>query len=391
MPIDPTILNFIHTRREEMLVFLEQLVAMESPSADGALVGEVADALEHAFRRAGCSTERIPAEGFAPHLVADSPGNPRGPRILLVGHCDTVFSAGTLPTMPIRREGDRLLGPGVMDMKGGLVVALYALQAVLSARSNLLGSVRVAINTDEEPGSPTSRSLWPELAKDTDWAFVFEPALEDGSLIDRRKGVGVFRLKVCGRSAHAGAEPEKGANAIVALSKKIISLAALTDFAVGTTVNAGVISGGTLPYVVPDGAEAKIDIRVPNAAEKDRITALVRNIAEREDVPGTSCSLEGSFHRPSMDPTEPTERLKRLIEAEAPSVNLDVRWAACGSVSDANNVAALGIPTIDGMGPAGGGAHSPDEWMDIPSFFQKTALLAAVLDRIVGREALWSR
>ncbi len=388
MPIDSAIMSFIDGHRAEMLAFLERLAAMESPSGDPALVGAVAGALETAFRDAGCRTRRIPVEGFAPHLVAETPGGKDGPRVLLVGHCDTVYPAGTLAGMPVVREGDRLLGPGVMDMKGGLLVALYAVKAMLAVRGASPGSVRVLINTDEEPGSPTSRGLLPELVEGVDYAFVFEPAPEDGSLIDRRKGVGVFRLVVKGRQAHAGAEPEKGANAIVALSKKVVSLAALTNLSIGTTLNAGVISGGTLPYVVPDHAEVTVDIRVPSEAERERITGLMHEISERQDVPGTSGSLTGSFHRPPMGPAPATERLKALVEEEGPSVDLGVRWTGCGSVSDANNIAGLGVPTIDGMGPVGGRAHSSEEWMDIPSFFQKTAFLAAILDRIVYRGAL---
>jgi glutamate carboxypeptidase len=381
-------LKYVDNHRSEMLSLLECLARIESPSAESFLVGKAVDALDAAYRRAGLFTRQIAAEGFASHLVAETPMDVDGPRVLLVGHCDTVYPSGTLRAMPVRRDGDRLFGPGVMDMKGGLVVVLYAIHALLARCGQLSGSVRVVVNTDEEPGSPTSRNLWPELAKDVDWALVFEPALEDGSLIERRKGVGIFQVKVHGRSAHAGAEPEKGANAIVALARKVGSLAELTDMTVGTTLNTGVISGGSLPYVVPDNAEASVDIRVPCEAERVRILGLIRTVAERVEIPGTSCSIEGSFHRPPMDPTASTAKLKAIIEEEAQSVNLAVQWASCGSVSDANNIAALGVPTIDGMGPAGGRAHSPEEWMDIPSFFQKTALLAGVLDRIVGREMM---
>jgi glutamate carboxypeptidase len=392
MSVDLSLLSYVDSHRNDMLLFLSRIVGMESPSGDSLRVGQVADTLDTMFRDAGCVTRRVPVDGYAPHLVAETAGGEGGPRVLLVGHCDTVYPVGTLASMPVRVEGERLLGPGVMDMKGGLVAILFAVKALLAVREGPLnGTIRIVVNTDEEPGSHTSRPLWPELAGDVDWALVFEPALEDGSLIHRRKGVGVFQLKVSGRAAHAGAEPEKGANAIVALAKKIVAMADLTDLRLGTTLNAGVARGGNLPYVVPDAAEAMIDIRVPSDAERERILDLIGKISAREDVPGTRCRIQGHFHRPPMGPTDVTKRLKQIIEEEAAFLGLPVQWASCGSVSDANNIAAQGVPTIDGMGPSGGRAHSPEEWMNIPSLFQKTALLAGVLDRIVGREAMRSR
>jgi glutamate carboxypeptidase len=200
--------------------------------------------------------------------------------------------------------------------------------------------------------------------------------------------VGIFHLTVKGRSAHAGAEPEKGASAIRVLAKKILDLEALADLKVGTTVNTGVIQGGTHPYVVPAEAKAAIDIRVPTLAERERVLAGMKAIVERGDLPGTQANLEGKFHRPPMEPAPGIERLQRIVEEEARTVNLQVRWALTGGASDGNNISAAGVPTIDGMGPVGGSAHSPDEYMDIPSLYQKTVLLASVLDRLVGREVL---
>lgn len=378
---------YVDARQEEMFDFLSRLVRMESPSQEKQCVDAVIDLLETAYRNLGFKTERLPRDQYGNHLIANLLGGD-GPRVLFVGHADTVFPLGTLTTMPLRREGNRLLGSGVEDMKGGLVVMLYAIRALLGLRGPLKGSLRVVVNSDEEPGSPTSRDLWPDLCKDVDWAFILEPARPDGGLVLRRKGVGIFHLTVKGRSAHAGAEPEKGASAIRVLAKKILDLEALADLKVGTTVNTGVIQGGTHPYVVPAEAKASIDIRVPTLAERERVLAGMKAIVERGDLPGTQASLEGKFHRPPMEPAPGIERLQRIVEEEARTVNLQVRWALTGGASDGNNISAAGVPTVDGMGPVGGSAHSPDEYMDIPSLYQKTVLLASVLDRLVGREVL---
>jgi glutamate carboxypeptidase len=310
---------------------------------------------------------------------------------MLVGHIDTVFPLKTLVKMPLRREGNRLMGPGVEDMKGGLVVMLFAIQALLAVRGSLTGSLRVVVNSDEEPGSPTSINLWPEFCRDVDWAFILEPGRPDGALVLRRKGVGIFHLKVTGRSAHAGAEPEKGASAISVLAKKILDLESLADLSVGTTVNTGVIQGGTHPYVVPAEAKADIDIRVPTLVERDRILNGMKLIVDRVDLPGAHSSMEGKFHRPPLEPATGIEDLQRIVEEEGRTMNLPVIWSHTGGASDGNNISAAGVPTIDGMGVVGGGAHSPDEYMEIPSLYQKAALLAAVLDRLVGKEVLRRR
>jgi glutamate carboxypeptidase len=369
-------------RRDEMLAFLTRVAAMESPTPEKARVDAVVDVFEGAYRDLGFTCRRLPQAQYGNHLVADHPGA-GGPRVLLVGHADTVYPLGTLEAMPVRIDGDRLRGPAVMDMKGGLTVMLFAIRCVLERR-RLSGAVRVVINSDEEPGSPTSRDLWPDLARGAHCAFVLEPAQPDGALVLRRKGVGIFRLHVRGRAAHAGAEPEKGASAIRALARKFLDIEALAAPAVGTTANVGVIRGGTHPYVVPEEAEAVIDVRVPTIAERDRVLAAMQAIVEREDVPGTCATLTGQFHRPPLEPALGIERLTALIEEEGRIVGLPVRWATTGGASDGNNIAAAGVPTVDGMGPAGGRAHSPEEYMEIPSLVQKTALLAGVLDRLVG-------
>lgn len=375
--------SYVKARQDEILDFLRSLVNMESPSREKSCVDAVIDVLEVAYRDLGFTTQRLRQDDYGDHLVADLAGE-QGPRVLLVGHADTVYPLGTLSKMPLRRDGDRLVGPAVLDMKGGLTAMLFGIRTLLSVRESLKGSLRVVVNSDEEPGSPTSRDLWPELTRGVDWAIVLESGQPDGAMVLRRKGVGIFHLHVQGRSAHAGAEPEKGASAIHVLAKKILDLEAIADLSLGTTVNTGVIQGGTHPYVVPEEAKAEIDIRVPTLTEQERVLTAMTAVVEREDLPGTRSSLEGQFHRPPMEPVHGIETLQAIIEEESTALGLPVRWAHSGGASDGNNISASGVPTADGMGPSGRGAHSPDEYMEVPSLFQKTALLGAILNRLVG-------
>ncbi|WP_044347031.1 M20 family metallopeptidase [Dethiosulfatarculus sandiegensis] len=374
----------IDRQKDDILAYLEQLVKIESPSTDKNQVNLVIDTLERDYQELGLNTRRIHQDEFGSHLVAETPRTD-GPTVLLVGHADTVFPMGTLSTdMPFHRKGDTLYGPGVMDMKGGLTTMLFGVKALLESQKSIRGNIRVVVNSDEEPGSPTSRPLWPELAGDADWAFVFEWEPEQGALLANRKGVGVFHLDFNGISAHAGAEPEKGASAILAMVDKIQKLNALNNFDIGTTLNVGVVSGGELPYVIADKAKASIDIRVCNNSEQQRIQRSLEEICSNDNLPGTNCTLTGEFHRPPLEPIEATKELMAQVEEVGHSLGQDISWISAGAVSDANNISAAGVPTIDGMGPYGGRAHSPDEFMSIPSLFYKTTLIAGILKRLVG-------
>lgn len=375
--------SIINHQSQEVLTYLEHLVNMESPSEEKGHVNRVIDTLEQDYLKLGFNTRRIKQHEFGNHLIAETPPVD-GPTVLLVGHADTVFPLGTIKTMPFRRDGNILYGPGVMDMKGGLTAMLFGIKTLLNKNKNLNGNIRVVINSDEEPGSPTSRALWPEVTQNTDWAFVFEWEPERGVLISSRKGIGVFHFLVKGISAHAGAEPEKGASAILALANKIQQLKTLNNFDTGTTVNVGVISGGIQPCIVADEATADVDIRVCTQAEQDKILIKLNDISDNEDLPGTTSSLSGEFHRPPFDPQVATKPLMQLVEDIGRGIGQPITWTAAGAVSDANNIAAAGVPTIDGMGPYGGRAHSPDEFMSIPSLLKKTSLCAGVLERLIG-------
>lgn len=374
-----TLFEWVDARRDEMLAFLKRVVEIESPSEEKGGVDAVGAVFQEAYRAMGCAIRLERQTQYGDHVIAETPAQ-RGPRVLLVGHMDTVYPVGTIAARPFTVRDGRAMGPAVMDMKGGLVVMLFALRAL--AETGGLGSARVVLNSDEEPGSPTSRDGWPGRAAGVHWAFVLEPGKEDGSLVSRRKGVGIFRLTVTGRAAHAGAEPEKGANAILSMAHLAIAATAIARPEQGTTVNVGTLRGGTHPYVVAERAEAGIDVRVPSAAEAERVVRELQALASRTAVPGTSTRLEGLFHRPAMEEVAGTDALKTLVAACGEEVGLRVRYVTSGGASDGNNIAAAGVPTLDGMGPAGAGAHSETEWMDVESFYQKTKLLALVLRRL---------
>lgn len=375
--------TIINNQSLEILSYLEHLVTNESPSEEKDHVDRVIDTLEQDYRKLGFKTRRIDQHEFGNHLVAETP-RVDGPTVLLVGHADTVYPLGTIAAMPFRRDGDILYGPGVMDMKGGLTAMLFGIKTLLNRQKKLNGNIKIVINSDEEPGSPTSRALWPEVTQDTDWAFVFEWEPEKGALISRRKGIGVFHFLIKGISAHAGAEPDKGASAILALANKIHQLHSLNNFKTGTTVNVGVIRGGLQPCIVADQATADIDIRVSNQVEQDKILYNLNDIIKIEDPPGTTSTFSGEFHRPPFEPHAATKSLMRLVEDTGRGLRQRITWTTDGAVSDANNIAATGVPTIDGMGPYGGRAHSPDEFMSIQSLLKKTVLLTGVLERLVG-------
>ena len=373
------LVEWVDAHRDDMLTFLGRIVEMESPTEDKAAVDAIGAVFRDAYTRLGCAVQVEPQEQYGDHVVAETPKTGGG-RVLLVGHMDTVYPKGTTAARSFTVRNGRAFGPAVMDMKGGLVVMLYALRA-LSATTGF-GNACLVLNSDEEPGSPSSRDGWPRRAANADWAFILEPAQEDGSLVSRRKGVGIFRMRVSGRAAHAGAEPEKGANAILALAQQAIAVSELAHPRVGTTVNVGVVRGGTLPYVVPAEAEASIDIRVPTLVEAERVLRELAEVSARTPVAGTRTMIDGFFHRPPLEEVVGVEPLKSFVAACGEELRMKVRFASTGGASDGNNLAAAGIPTIDGMGPVGAGAHSDSEWMDVDSLFQKTKLLALVLHRL---------
>ncbi len=373
-----TIINYVESHRAAMMARWEKLVNMDSGSYDKAGLDAVAAYLAESLEQAGLAVEVLPHPERGNVVIGRLAGQGQG-KFVLVGHYDTVFGPGEAKRRPFRIEGERAYGPGVHDMKGGLMVLLTALEALAAGGFSEFGTITVVLNGDEEIGSPVSRAPIEAEAAGADAVFILEPARTDGSLVTARKGVGMFHLEITGRAAHAGADPQAGISAVEELAHKTIALHRLTDFAVGTTVNVGVISGGTRPNVVAAQAQADIDLRVFTQAEADRVIPQIQAIAAQVYVPGAVTVLTGGLNRPPMEKGPATVALLALVQVAGQSLGIEIRDVASGGASDGNFTAAIGAPTIDSMGSAGGLAHGTSEYADVPTLFAKAKLLALSL------------
>ena len=376
-------------RRDEFVEALGTLVDVDSGTFTPEGVNKVADACEERFARTGWSVERRshePAAGESQlgDLLIGRIGD-SGPRVLMIGHTDTVFPEGTAAERPFSVEGDRAFGPGVCDMKSGLLAGFFAVELLLEAEP-LPCRVTYVCNPDEEIGSTFSKAIIQEVAADADVAFVLEPARGNGELVTARKGVTDLRIDITGRAAHAGVEPHLGASAVLEGANKVIELHELNGQWPGVTVNAGVLTGGTRPNVVAERCFIQVDIRAPNEEALRAVEDAAVRIGEGSVVPGTRSDVRlGANHRP-MERTEATVRLYELARGVASELGFDVGERATGGASDANTTAAEGVPTLDGLGPMGGAAHSPGEWTDLTSIVPRVSLLAG----LIGRVAEWS-
>ncbi|MBP7691607.1 MAG: M20 family metallopeptidase [Anaerolineales bacterium] len=309
-------------------------------------------------------------------------------RVMLMGHLDTVYPDGTADARPMRWDGGRILGPGVNDMKSGLLAGLYALRALQMGGFMDFEELVFFFNSDEEVGSPASRALSGPLAQTMDAVLVLESAREDGALVNARKGCAEYTLTVTGQAAHAGVEPEKGVNAILELAYQIAALHQLNGSAPGVTVNAGVVSGGTATNVVPAEARVEFDVRAVDAAGAARIQRALADLPARVTVPGARVTISGQFSYPPMAQTPAAAYLTELAQAGARTLGFDVHAVATGGASDANLIAGLGVPVLDGLGPVGGRDHSPDEYVLAASLQPRTALVAELVRQILQPDHL---
>lgn len=358
-----------------MLADLERLVRCESPSSDTDALHRCADVLaEIGTTRLGVAPVRTEAGG-KPVLRF----GPTDPAVLLLGHLDTVHPLGTLAVAPYRVADGRVYGPGVFDMKAGLVQALHAIAA-----AEHRGRVGLLVTSDEELGSPDSRPVIEAAARRTQAVLVLE-ASSGGRLKTARKGVSNYQMLFTGRAAHAGLEPEKGANACLALAHAVIAVAALADPGAGTTVTPTVASAGTTSNTVPDQASLLIDVRAATIAEQERVHAAMRALASA--VPEVRLELLGGINRPPLAP-----EMSAQLFAVAQEVAAELGWPALegahvGGGSDGNFTAGLGVGTLDGLGAVGDGAHTRHEWAEVAALAQRTRLLSRLVDRIVADRA----
>ena len=373
------LIRYIDSKEPEMLSFLGKLVNIDCGTYSKNGVDQVGNILADRLSALNFSVRREPQEAYGDHVVGHKPGTD-GNRMLFIGHMDTVFPDGTAEKRPFRIESGRAYGPGVCDMKGGITCLIYALEALKEANPDVYGQITmdVVFNSDEEILSPTSKSIIENLAKQAQTVCVFEPARPGGEYVIRRKGVGKYILKVSGRAAHSGAQPEDGRSAIGEMAHKIIALHALTDYETGTTVNVGVVRGGERSNVVAESAYAEIDIRVFDAEAADHLDAQMRSIAANSNVPDTTGELTGGVQFPPMVPTSASERLFKGIQDAGRILDLKLEGIATGGGSDGNHAAQY-APTLDGMGAQGSGAHSDREFMVVDTLTERTKVTALFL------------
>ncbi|HVV11339.1 M20 family metallopeptidase [Amycolatopsis sp.] len=367
--------DWIGTQRDAMLADLETYVRIETPSDDKESLGRGLSWLD------GWLTERLGAPSSVRHVDGGAHGDIRiydyagaGDPVLVLCHYDTVWPLGTLAEWPFQVDGDKVTGPGVFDMKSGLVQAVWAVRA-LDAAGVPRPALRLVLNGDEEIGSLASRPVIEEAAAGTSAALVFE-ASADGAVKTARKGVGLFRIEATGVESHAGLDPAKGASAVDELARTVLALHGLTDLGAGTTVNVGVVAGGTRQNVVAGSAWGEVDVRVRTAEEAARVDAAIAGISARD--PRATVTVEGGWNRPVMERTPAIAGLYQRARELAEGLGVTLRECSVGGASDGNFVAALGLPVLDGLGAVGDGAHARHEHISVAGMLERTALAAAV-------------
>jgi len=374
-------LAYFEARRDSVVSTIRELVEIESPSDNKQGVDRVSETVAQKFTAVGGQVHIHRVSNFGSHLQADFPGKSSGKPVLLLGHYDTVYPLGTLANMPCRAADNKLTGPGVLDMKSGIALMLHAIAALKDWHGELPRPITVLLVSDEEVGSDTSRAITESLAKKSAAVLVLEPSYGfEGAVKTARKGVGEYQIKVTGKASHAGLDFQKGINAIVELARQIERVSSFTDLKKGLTVNVGIISGGSRTNVVPAEAIAQVDVRIARLKDAAGIDKRIRSLKPFN----RKCKLEitGGINRPPMERTAGVAALY----AKAVVIARDLGWklgeAAVGGGSDGNFTAGLGIPTLDGLGGVGDGAHATHEHILISELPRRAALVAGLIEAV---------
>ncbi|MCO6414573.1 M20 family metallopeptidase [Siccirubricoccus sp. KC 17139] len=366
---------------ERLLDELRGWVERETPSTDPAAVNGLLDVAEAGLRAVGAGIVRYPGSGRSGDtLVAKTPGE--GPRIIIAGHVDTVWDHGVLAgPMPYRVEGERAHGPGIYDMKAGSFLAFHCVREILRQGTRTRRPITLLLTPDEEVGSPTSRGHIEREAEGARAVLIPEPAGGlRGSCVTSRKGTGSFTVQVEGKSAHAGGNWSEGRSAVVALARLILEIHGLTDLERGVTTNCAPIWGGTRSNVIPPGAGCRVDFRVPSLAEAERVVAAIRGLAGEAD--GIRVTITGGLNRPPFPETPAGLALYEMAKGIAARHGYDLPRQHRGGGSDGNFTAVMGIPTLDGLGCGGAGAHAPEEHIRWPELAPRGAVLCELLESI---------
>ena len=372
---------------EPYLADLKAVVNIDSGTYNKVGVDHVGAYLQERFHTFGFSTYFDIQQEYGNHLVATHHGNaPDGTRILLIGHMDTVFPDGEVGRRPfsiVEQDGMRVAkGPGVLDMKSGVLIGMYGVHQLIAGGEANYKSVTFVLNSDEEIGSPASKALIQELARESDAVIVLEPGRLTNQVVSSRRSSGLYRVEVRGRSAHAGVEPQKGINAILELSYQVQGMQALQGTIPGTSLSVTVIRGGERSNVIPDTAYLEMDVRASSMAGIQAIEEAMRRVASRRIMDGTQITLSGDMRCLPFERSEQNASLVRAAKEVGKELGLEIQDLASGGASDANNTAPLGVPTIDGLGAGGGLAHNPDEYVELDSLPIRIALLAGLVKKI---------
>ena len=373
--------KYILNQKKEMLDLIEQLVNIDSGSYYKKGIDRVAEILIKQFREMSFQVTIKKNKRYGNNVVIEYEEN-KETDILLVAHMDTVFPEGTVSERPFTIKGTRAYGPGVIDMKSSLVTLLYAIKALHHQHNNAYKNVTIILNSDEEIGSPTSRKLIEEVSATKKYALIMEPARKDGSIVSERRGGGKYILSVKGKAAHSGVSPEEGKSAIEELAHKIIKLQQLNNAQKGISINVGMIEGGNAVNVVPSEAKGMVDVRITSSDQAKYVRKRIEEICAKPDIKGTNITLKGGINRLPLELNKANKKLLQVIQDAADSIGIELKAVHTGGGSDASFPANLGVATMDGLGPVGGGLHNEDEYLEIDSLTERCFLLAETISRL---------
>lgn len=373
-------LHYCQQHQPEMLSFLQRMVEIESPSDSKAAVDRMGEFLAQEFKKHDGTVRVHPASDYGNHLQIEFNGTGGKKPVMLLGHFDTVWPMGTLAGMPFHVDARRAFGPGVLDMKAGIVMMIFALSALRETQATHR-PVTIFLDTDEEVGSESSRPITEAIARECEAVLVLEPAQgPQGFLKTSRKGVGDVTIRVQGRASHSGVDFEKGQSAIIELARQILEVTKFIDLSRGITVNPGVVHGGTRSNVIAAEAWAEVDLRVTRIADKADLEQKFANL--RPFNPQCKLEISGGLNRPPMERTPGTVRLLEIAQRLARDLGMELEESSTGGGSDGNFTSALGIPTLDGLGAVGEGAHAINESILLDELPRRTAVLAGLIAAI---------
>jgi len=371
--------KYTQQRLPQYIEELRQLCAIDSDSYNKAGLDVMAQRLGERMRGLGMDVTIIERETWGNDVLGVLAGTGQG-NVLLLGHIDTVYPVGTAATRPLRVEGNTVYGPGVCDMKGCILAAIYAVEALQAAGFHDYDELRFLCVSDEEINTRHCQDIMEQACEDCQGAFILEAARSNGDIVSARKGNTAYTLTARGRSAHAGVEPEKGRNAVVELAHQILELQALNGWREGLTISAGVIAGGTVPNVVPDFAQAQFDLRFLKQADRLATEELFRESLKRKFIEDVELTIE---HAPDikgpMMRTPESLKLAKQAQEIAGLLGFSIDHVLTGGASDASYTSEYGVPSLDGLGPIGGRDHSPYEYLELDSVAPRAALLAGLI------------